>query len=227
MDNSSQVVIDQLSAEPLIEVAGLICHYGKHLAVEGIDLSIPRARVTALVGHNGSGKSTVLMALAGLVTPSAGSITGVPDTVAFVPQHSLAPERLPITVRQTVAMGRWRKTGPFGRLTRTDNAIVDECLEKLRITDLADRRLGALSGGQRQRSLVAQGLAQRSPLLLLDEPLAGVDSEAVDLIAGAIEQARSEGTTIVLATHDLAQSQHADQVIRLHQGTLAEAVSPR
>ncbi|WP_152347605.1 zinc ABC transporter ATP-binding protein AztA [Brevibacterium sp. CFH 10365] len=207
---------------PSVDVTGLTCHYGGHLAVDAIDLHIPAGVVTALVGHNGSGKSTVLMALAGLLRPSAGAIAGRPADIAFVPQHSSAPDHLPITVRQTVEMGRWRTTGPFGRLSRRDRRIVDDCLERLHISDLADRRLGGLSGGQRQRTLVAQGLAQKAPLLLLDEPLAGVDSQAVALIGRAIGGVRSEGTTIVLATHDQAQADSADQVVRLRQGSVAE-----
>ena len=208
-----------------ITVTGLACLYGRHLAVKGIDLIIPAGEVTALVGHNGSGKSTVLMALAGLHTPSAGTITGAPEDVAFVPQHSSAPDQLPITVGETVAMGRWAKSGPFGRLDAADRRIVDGCLTQLHIADLTERRLGDLSGGQRQRTLVAQGLAQRAPLLLLDEPLAGVDAEAVRLIGRAIDGARSAGTTVVLATHDEAQAAGADQVIRLHQGTISEALA--
>lgn len=207
-----------------IEVSGLSCRYGRHLAVQGVDLRIRAGTVTALVGHNGSGKSTVLMALAGLLTPSAGTITGRPADIAFVPQRSSAPDHLPITVRQVVAMGRWRKTGLFGRLGGGDHRIVDDCLDRLQIADLAHRRLGELSGGQRQRTLVAQGLAQRARLLLLDEPLAGVDVEALGLIGRALDGASSAGTTIVLATHDEAQADSADQVVRLHRGTVAEVV---
>lgn len=218
---------DSSSLPKSIEVIGLECRYGRHLAVQGIDLSIPAGEVTALVGHNGSGKSTVLMALAGLHTPSAGTIIGTSEAVAFVPQHSSADDRLPITVGQTVAMGRWANTGLFGRLGAADRRIVADCLAQLHITDLAERRLGELSGGQRQRTLVAQGLAQGARLLLLDEPLAGVDAEAVRLIARAIDRVRSAGTTIVLATHDEAQAAGADQVIRLHQGTVAEVVPRR
>ncbi|MGR6091430.1 zinc ABC transporter ATP-binding protein AztA [Brevibacterium sp. CSND-B09] len=209
-------------SSPAIDVTGLTCHYGGLLAVDAIDLHIPVGAVIALVGHNGSGKSTVLMALAGLLSPSAGAIMGRPADIAFVPQRSTAPDHLPITVRQTVEMGRWRRTGLFGRLGAADRRIVSDCVDRLHISDLADRRLGGLSGGQRQRTLVAQGLAQDAPLLLLDEPLAGVDSEAVALIGRAIDQARSEGTTIVLATHDEAQAHSADQVVRLHRGSVAE-----
>ncbi|NJC56031.1 zinc ABC transporter ATP-binding protein AztA [Brevibacterium marinum] len=201
-----------------ITVTNLTCHHGGHPAVDTVSLSAAPGQVTALVGANGSGKSTVLMALAGLLRPTSGVISGRPGSIAFVPQRSSAPDHLPITVRQVVAMGRWNLRGPFARLGEDDRAVIDDCLGRVRIHDLASRRLGSLSGGQRQRALVAQGLAQHSELLLLDEPLAGVDVRAAEDIAAAIESERSRGTTIVMATHESTQAERADHVVRLHQG---------
>ena len=204
-----------------ITVADLTCHHGDHLAVKGVSLTAVPGQVTALVGANGSGKSTVLMALAGLLRPTSGTISGRPASIAFVPQRSTAPDHLPITVRQTVAMGRWASCGPLTRLGGEDRRIIDDCLARLRISDLASRRLGSLSGGQRQRALVAQGLAQRPELLLLDEPLAGIDIPAAVDIAEAIDSERNRGATIVMATHERAQAERADHVVRLEQGVLA------
>lgn len=203
-----------------ITISDLRCHYGAHLALDGVTLTAPHGRITAFVGPNGSGKSTALMALAGLLQPSSGSISGLPETVAFVPQRSSASDHLPITVKQAVAMGRWRSRGFFARLNVDDRLIVDNCLTRLRIDDLASRRLGSLSGGQRQRALVAQGLAQRAELLLLDEPLAGIDVEAAEDIGAAIESERDRGVTIVMATHDRTQAERADHVVRLDRGAL-------
>ncbi|TSI19707.1 zinc ABC transporter ATP-binding protein AztA [Brevibacterium aurantiacum] len=204
-----------------ITLTNLSAHYGAHLALDQITLAAPLGRVTALVGANGSGKSTVLMALAGLLRPTHGSISGLPSAVAFVPQRSSAPDHLPITVRQVVAMGRWSARGLFARLGGDDQRIVDDCLAQLRIDDLASRRLGSLSGGQRQRTLVAQGLAQRADLLLLDEPLAGIDARATEDITLAIDSERSRGATIVMATHERTQAARADHVVHLRQGALA------
>ncbi|MCF2572035.1 zinc ABC transporter ATP-binding protein AztA [Brevibacterium sp. UCMA 11754] len=204
-----------------ITLTNLSAHYGAHLALDQITLAAPLGRVTALVGANGSGKSTVLMALAGLLRPTHGSISGLPSNVAFVPQRSSAPDHLPITVRQVVAMGRWSALGLFARLGSDDQRIVDDCLAQLRIDDLASRRLGSLSGGQRQRALVAQGLAQRADLLLLDEPLAGIDARASEDITLAIDSERSRGATIVMATHERTQAARADHVVHLCQGALA------
>lgn len=204
-----------------ITISDLRCRYGAHLALDGVTLTAPRGQITALVGPNGSGKSTVLKALAGLLRPNSGTISGLPGNVAFVPQRSSASDHLPITVRQAVAMGRWRSRGLFARLVDGDRVIVDDCLTRLRIDDLASRRLGSLSGGQRQRALVAQGLAQRAQLLLLDEPLAGIDAEAAEDIGAAIESERERGVTIVMATHERTQAERADQVVRLDRGALA------
>lgn len=203
-----------------ITIANLTCHYGGHLAVNQVSLTAPWGQVTALVGVNGSGKSTVLMALAGLLRPTSGAISGRPSSIAFVPQRSSAPDHLPITVRQVVAMGRWGSRGPFARLDEEDRGIINDCLGRMRIGELASRRLGSLSGGQRQRALVAQGLAQRPELLLLDEPLAGIDVQAAEDIAAAIEAERRRGVTIVMATHEPTQAERADNVVALHGGGL-------
>lgn len=205
-----------------ITVAHLTCHHGNHLAVKEVSLTADPGHVTALVGANGSGKSTLLLALAGLLRPTSGTISGRPASIAFVPQRSTAPDHLPITVGQTVAMGRWGSRGPLTRLDGEDRDIIDDCLIRLRIGDLSSRRLGSLSGGQRQRALIAQGLAQRPELLLLDEPLAGIDVRAAEDIADAIDSERRRGATVVVATHERAQAEHADHVIRLDQGALVE-----
>lgn len=203
-----------------ITVAHLSCHHGDHLGVKKVSLTAHPGQITALVGANGSGKSTLLLALAGLLRPTSGMISGRPDSIAFVPQRSTAPDHLPVTVGQAVAMGRWGARGPLARLRVEDRRIIDDCLARLRIGDLSSRRLGSLSGGQRQRVLIAQGLAQRPELLLLDEPLAGIDVHAAEDIADAIDSERNRGTTIIMATHERTQAEHADQVIRLDEGAL-------
>ncbi|WP_068213726.1 ATP-binding cassette domain-containing protein, partial [Rathayibacter tanaceti] len=153
-------------------------------ALTGVDLDPSPGRLTLLIGANGSGKSTLLSVLAGAHPVTAGRVERAPGTtIGFVAQSSTVPDRLPLNVRETVTMGRWGT----GRLLRaSDRAIVDECLESLAIADLARRPLAGLSGGQRQRALVAQGLARRADLLLLDEPSAGVDSAAHALIRAAV-----------------------------------------
>ncbi|MBQ1107163.1 zinc ABC transporter ATP-binding protein AztA [Streptomyces anulatus] len=177
---------------------------------------------TALVGPNGSGKSTLLGVLAGVIKPTSGDLLRAGDRPpAFVPQRGAVGDTLPLTVRQTVEMGRWGERGPWRRLTARDHATVDAALDRLGIGDLASRQLGELSGGQRQRALIAQGLAQESDLLLLDEPTTGLDPEARDRIGALLTALVADGVTIVQATHDLEVARAADTCLLLQDGRLA------
>nr|WP_254399482.1 zinc ABC transporter ATP-binding protein AztA [Streptomyces sp. AC602_WCS936] len=183
---------------------------------------IPALATTALVGPNGSGKSTLLGVLAGVIRPTAGDVHHDGDRPpAFVPQRGAVADALPLTVRQTVEMGRWGERGPWRRLTREDRARVDSALDRLHVADLAGRQLGELSGGQRQRVLVAQGLAQESDLLLLDEPTTGLDPEARERIATLLTELVADGVTVVQATHDLQAARSADACLLLRDGRLA------
>lgn len=194
--------------------------YGRVPAVADVNLVVPRGQFLALLGPNGSGKSTLLSLMAGVVRPSSGSISGVPDRVAFVVQRSAVPDRLPLTVRDTVAMGRWAARGAWGRLGRSDRALVDESMERLGLTDLRGRRLASLSGGQRQRALLAQALAQQAPLLLLDEPEAGLDADARSWITAAVAQEVGRGVTVVIATHDVRTAAGSRRCLLLRAGRL-------
>jgi zinc/manganese transport system ATP-binding protein len=177
---------------------------------------------TALVGPNGSGKSTLLGVLAGVIRPTSGELHHAGNQPpAFVPQRSAVGDALPLTVRQTVEMGRWSERGPWRRLTRQDRATVDQAMDRLGIADLATRQLGELSGGQRQRALIAQGLAQESDLLLLDEPTTGLDPEARERIGVLLTELVADGVTVVHATHDLEAARSADACLLLRDGYLA------
>ena len=173
----------------------------------------------ALIGPNGSGKSTLLRALAGLVAPRSGRLD-VPardrrGAVALVLQTTDVDRTLPVTVRETVTMARYAVRGPFARLRADDRAAVDAALERMDVADLAGRQLHELSGGQRQRVLVAQGLAQQAELLLLDEPVTGLDVVSRELILDAVAAEREAGRTVVVSTHDLDDARRADTVMLL------------
>ncbi|PXY29128.1 hypothetical protein BAY59_16020 [Prauserella coralliicola] len=204
-----------------IRLDGVTAGYAGRTVLHAITARLPCAGVTAIVGPNGSGKSTLLAVVAGVLRASAGSVT-LPGGVrpAFVVQRSAVSDSLPITVRETVAMGRWAHRGPWRRLSEEDRRIVAEELCRLEITGLARRRLGSLSGGQRQRALVAQGLAQRSGVLLLDEPATGLDVPARRAIAAALTAAAAAGTAVVHVTHDLAEADRADHCLLLRDGRL-------
>ncbi|MFE2644851.1 zinc ABC transporter ATP-binding protein AztA [Streptomyces nigra] len=186
-----------------------------------LSAGITALTMTALVGPNGSGKSTLLGVLAGVITATSGQLRyaeGSPP--AFVPQRGAVGDTLPLTARKTVEMGRWAERGPLRRPTRQDRAAVDSAMERLGVADLGARQLRELSGGQRQRVLIAQGLAQQSDLLLLDEPTTGLDPEARERITALLTDLVADGTTVVQATHDLEAARSADACLLLGDGRL-------
>ncbi|MFE6702908.1 zinc ABC transporter ATP-binding protein AztA [Streptomyces sp. NPDC057718] len=186
-----------------------------------LSASITALTMTALVGPNGSGKSTLLGVLAGVIDATSGQLRYAEGRLpAFVPQRGAVGDTLPLTARQTVEMGRWGERGLWRRATRQDRTVVDSALERLGVADLADRQLGELSGGQRQRVLIAQGLAQQSDLLLLDEPTTGLDPEARKRITALLTDLVADGTTVVQATHDLDAARSADACLLLSDGRL-------
>jgi ABC-type Mn2+/Zn2+ transport system ATPase subunit len=199
--------------------------FGTRVALDDASFTLPRAAIVALIGPNGSGKSTLLRALAGLVEPRAGELD-VPardrrGDVALVLQTTDVDRTLPITVREAVTMARYARLGPFGRLRAADRAAVDRALDRLDIADLSGRQLHELSGGQRQRVLVAQGLAQEASLVLLDEPVTGLDVLSRRLILDAVADERAAGRTVVVSTHDLDDARRADLVLLLANRVVA------
>ncbi|MGV9310730.1 zinc ABC transporter ATP-binding protein AztA [Streptomyces sp. NPDC003691] len=219
--------VPPLPRPPRVRLTAVDAGYARRPVLREVTLDIPALAVTSLTGPNGSGKSTLLGVLAGVIRPTAGTVHHHGDRApAFVPQRSTAGDALPLTVRRTVEMGRWYARGPWRRLTSGDHRTVDEALERLGIAHLAARRLGDLSGGQRQRALIAQGLAQRSDLLLLDEPCTGLDPEARQGIEDLLARVTADGTTVVQATHDLTAARAGQHCLLLRDGLLEAAGAP-
>lgn len=198
--------------------------YGRRTALDHCDLRLPARAVTALVGPNGSGKSSLLSAIAGLVPVASGRLTvlghdpgsnGLSARVAYVLQSTAANEALPVTVREIVTMARFAGRGLFRRLSTDDRRAVDRALERLEVGHMADRHLRELSGGERHRVLVAQGLAQQADLLLLDEPVTGLDLTSRERILSVVDEVRDAGGAVVIATHDLGDAERADHVVLL------------
>ena len=208
---------------PAVRLEQLTVRRGTTLALDRVDAVFPAAAVTVLVGPNGSGKSTLLDVLAGALPATTGRVLGLRQlTVAYVPQHSALTPDLPITVAETVAMGRWRDRGLLGRLRSSDRAVIARSVELMGLQDLLAAPLSRLSGGQRQRALVAQGLATRADVLLVDEPTAGVDDATRHALLSALAGEAARGAVVVHATHDELAVARADHLLALGSGRVTD-----
>lgn len=202
------------------EATDVVLRYGSHTALATSSFTIPLNGVTAVIGPNGSGKSTLLHAVAGLVPVSEGRLEvlgGDPQQargdISYVLQSTVVPHSTPITVKEVVGMARYPSVGYFRPFTPNDRARVADAMRRMEIENLAGRHLHELSGGQRQRVYVAQGLAQDHRVMLLDEPLTGLDIVSARTIDRIIHGEGNEGRTVVLTTHDLDEARAADHVI--------------
>ena len=212
-----------------VRAVDLILAYGPNIALAASSFEIPRGGITVLIGPNGSGKSTLLGAIAGLIDPTSGSIEvlgpeGSDQRISYVLQSTKVNDTLPVTVREVVTMGRYAGSSTR-RLDAGDHVAVDEAMGRMEISHLAGRHLRELSGGQRQRVLVAQGLAQEHEILLLDEPLTGLDLTSAQAIDDVIHDETQTGCTIVMTTHDLAEAQVADHVVLLSGRVVASGAA--
>jgi len=212
--------------------------YDDRVVVEALSLAIPPGRITAIVGANACGKSTLLRALGRLLAPRGGSVlldgqelASVPTKelarrLGMLPQAPVAPDG--ITVADLVARGRYPHQGLFRRWSAEDERLVEEALAATGVADLRDRPLDELSGGQRQRAWIAMALAQDTELLLLDEPTTYLDLahqlEILDLLADLNEE---RGRTIVMVLHDLTLAcRYADHLVALRDGAVHAAGPP-
>jgi iron complex transport system ATP-binding protein len=206
--------------------------------VDGLDLAIPRERITAVVGANGCGKSTLLRALARLIRPRQGTvlldgreISGLPTRavarrLGLLPQAPVAPDGL--TVEDLVARGRYPHQGLFRQWSTDDEAAVEEALAATATSDLRDRPIDELSGGQRQRAWIAMALAQQTALLLLDEPTTFLDlAHQVDVLDLLDALVAERGRTVVMVLHDINQAcRYADHLVAVRDGRVHAAGPP-
>lgn len=209
------VVSDAVKAQDL-EV-----RYGEAVALCDVNISVPVGASLAVVGANGSGKSTLLGALAGLHKASAGATWVKDATPALVLQATEVDAGLPITVRDTVRLARYPSVGLFRRLSDGDKRIVSESLERMQADHLSNQPLHHLSGGQRQRVLMAQGLAQQSSVLLLDEPMTGLDVTSRRVVLDVITEETQADRTVVMTTHSLEDARACDLVLLLDTAQVA------
>lgn len=222
----------------MLQTRDLQVGYDKHLVIQELNLTIPPAKITALVGGNGSGKSTLLKAMARILKPSDGavlldgkSLSSIPTRevatrLGLLPQAPVAPEGM--QVRELVAQGRYPHQRWMQAWSAADERAVNAALAATEMTELADRPLESLSGGQRQRAWIAMALAQETPILLLDEPTTYLDmAHQIDVLELLAELNYKHQRTIVMVLHDLNQaSRYAHHLIAVKDGRVVAEGDP-
>jgi manganese/iron transport system ATP-binding protein/manganese/zinc/iron transport system ATP- binding protein len=199
-----------------IRVEDLAGGYGPAAEVlSDVSFTLEPGTIAAVLGPNGGGKTTLFRALLGDLPVRRGTVE-LGARPAYVPQTDRTRLDFPVSALDVVLMGAYARTPAWRRVTRADRDAALAALERLGLTDRAKRHFGALSGGQRQRVLIARALLQESPVILLDEPLSGVDAVSAARIEDVFAQLRDEGRVLLVATHDVEQARRWDQVICLH-----------
>ena len=219
---------DQLS----VEVAGVTVSYPNgHVALREASFQLQGGSICALVGVNGSGKSTLFKAIMGLVEPVAGQVrvAGRPvrealrqNLIAYVPQAEEVDWSFPVSVWDVVMMGRYGYMN-FMRMPRAeDRRVAEESLTRVGMLEFRERQIGELSGGQRKRVFLARALAQRSRVILLDEPFTGVDVTTESAIIALLRELREEGNIMLVSTHNLGSvPEFCDHVVLVNRTVLA------
>lgn len=212
-----------------IEVKGLSVSYGTKRVLTNIHMNITAGNTYGVIGPNGAGKSTLFKSILGLIDYNAGSIDvlggdirDVRKRIAYVPQRDEVDWTFPATVIDIVLMGRYPFKKIFSRLNKEDHNIAHDALEKLGISNLANRQIGKLSGGQQQRVFIARALCQQADIFFLDEPFVGVDITTEEKIISILQKLADDGKSILVVHHDLSTvEKYFDKVILLNQRLIA------
>ena len=214
--------------EARIVARSLSVGYGKETVVVGIDFTLEAGETLALVGVNGSGKSTLLKTMAGLIPAVSGRLEVLggaprsqPARVAYLGQFHPTGMTLPLRASDVVRMGRFSSLGLFGKFAGEDEKAVEEAMADMDVVRFADQPLNRLSGGQRQRVFIAQALARRADLLLLDEPASSLDAQAVETYRDLVRAAARRGAVAVIATHDIDEAASCDRAMLLAHRVVA------
>jgi iron complex transport system ATP-binding protein len=227
-----------VTVEHTLAAEGLVVGYADRVVLRELDLAVPPGVITAIVGANACGKSTLLRAMSRMLAPREGRVVLDGELVhrmpakrlarllGLLPQSPIAPDG--ITVADLVGRGRHPHQRVFSRWSREDDEAVSAALEATDTVQLADRPVDELSGGQRQRVWIAMALAQRTDLLLLDEPTTFLDvSHQVEVLDLLTDLNRSRGTTVVMVLHDLnLAARYADHLVAVADGGIYAAGSP-
>jgi len=190
-----------------LNLRNLSAGYERHPAVHHIDGSFAEGSLTAIVGPNGGGKSTLLKTIIGILRPMSGAVecTGIPpDSIAYLPQHSEVDRSFPLSVFDVAALGHWPRIGAFRGLSVAQRDTVIHALTETGMRAFADRPIEALSIGQWQRVLFARLIVQDARVILLDEPFAAIDSRTAHDLTHILQHWGKEGRTVIAVMHDLA-----------------------
>ncbi len=213
----------------ILELHNLSVTYQGSPALWNADFTLTQNQLVGVIGPNGSGKTTMLKSIMGLIKPGSGyvkiygeELKEVRHRIAYVPQRGSVDWDFPINVFETVLMGRARPNKLLRRYTKEDKEIAREAIHKVKLEAFMNRQISQLSGGQQQRVFIARALAQEADLYLLDEPFAGVDMATEHAIFSLLETMRDEGKTLVVVHHDLQTvAQYFDWLILLNTRMIA------
>lgn len=214
--------------KPILDVRELSVRYNGRVALENVSFHLHVGERIAVVGPNGAGKSTLFKVVSGVLPPNAGEVTisgsqpTVHSCIAYIPQRSQVDWNFPVSVADVVMMGRSAKLGPFNFPKKRDWDFVGHALETVELANLSKRQIGQLSGGQQQRMFIARALAQEAELMLMDEPLSGLDTPAQEGLLDLLDRLRADKVTVMVATHDLEQAaKHFDRIMLLNKKIVA------
>lgn len=214
--------------KPILDVQHISVRYNGQTALEDITFHLHEGERVAVVGPNGAGKSTLFKVVAGVLQPSTGEVDIFGSRprghscIAYIPQRSQVDWNFPVSVADVVMMGRSAKLGPLNWPHKKDWEHVQRSLATVELSDLAARQIGQLSGGQQQRMFIARALAQEAELMLMDEPLTGLDTPSQEGLLDLLDTLRNQKVTVMVATHDLDQAaRHFNRIMLLNHRIVA------
>lgn len=214
--------------QPILNVSHLTMRYNGSMALEDVSFHLHEGERIAVVGPNGAGKSTLFKAVAGVLQPNSGEVNIYGSRprghvcIGYIPQRNQVDWTFPVSVADVVMMGRSAKLGPLNWPHKKDWEFVHHALETVEMSDLSSRQISQLSGGQQQRMFIARALAQEAELMLMDEPLTGLDTPSQEGILNLLDRLKTEKVTVMVATHDLEQAaSHFDRIMLLNHKIVA------
>jgi manganese/iron transport system ATP-binding protein len=202
--------------------------YNGRVALQDITFHLHEGERIAVVGPNGAGKSTLFKVISGVLPPTSGEVNIFGSRplghvcIAYIPQRSQVDWNFPVSVADVVMMGRSAKLGPLNWPHKKDWEHVHRALETVELSNLANRQISQLSGGQQQRMFIARAIAQEAELMLMDEPLSGLDTPSQEGLLDLLDTLKNQKATVMVATHDLDQAaRHFDRILLLNRRIVA------